>query len=108
MTKEFRNEIVRLADLTVNTLVLDDLTFSNCQIIGPAVIVPLDEVSIVRCGWDTPDFNTLFWEITPDRAAVIGAIGLTRCTFSACNFISVGIGGNNDFRATMESGFSSQ
>lgn len=33
---EFSNDVVRLADLTVNTDLLEGLQFENCNILGPA------------------------------------------------------------------------
>jgi hypothetical protein len=49
--REFRNEIVRLAELTMNSSNIEGLTFSNCRIVGPAVIVPIGS-SFLHCSWD--------------------------------------------------------
>lgn len=38
---KYRDEIVRISELTVNTYILKDLEFVNCRIIGPAVLAIL-------------------------------------------------------------------
>ncbi|MEO7836144.1 MAG: hypothetical protein ABIS21_00705, partial [Acidimicrobiales bacterium] len=53
--RQFRNQVVRIAELTVNTIVLERLEFMNCRILGPAVLIPQGETSIQHCGWDTPN-----------------------------------------------------
>ena len=103
--RTFRNDPVRLADLTVNTPVIEGYEFINCRILGPAVIVPQGDTSIVRCSWDAPDFAAIFWEITPDRPYIVGAIAVVNCTFSNCRFEGVGIAGNREAREQMEKGF---
>jgi hypothetical protein len=102
----FRDEVVRIAELTVNSSTLEGLEFSNCRIIGPAVLVPLDDVTIVHCSWDAPGFDAIYWEVPPERNYVVGAVGVTRCTFSNCRFEQIGIAGPPAFRAQMERGFS--
>jgi hypothetical protein len=102
----FRDEVVRIAELTVNSSTLEGLEFSNCRIIGPAVLVPLDDVTIVHCSWDAPGFDAIYWEVPPEQNYVVGAVGVTRCTFSNCRFEQIGIAGPPAFRAQMETGFS--
>jgi hypothetical protein len=95
--KEYRNDVVRLADLTVNSSTIDGITFVGCQILGPAVLVPISS-TIVGCTWDAPDVNALFWEIASDRPVVVGAIAAVGCTFSSCKFSEVGLAGGRDLR----------
>ena len=102
----FRNDLVRLADLTVNTVELNGYEFANCRIVGPAVLLPLGSTSIASCEWDAPDMNAIFWEITPERSAVVGAIAVVDCIFSACTFQGVGLAGPKELRAILEAGFS--
>lgn len=101
-TREFRDDVVRLASLTVNTNVLERLTFQNCQIIGPAVLIPLGHTSIVHSRWDSPNIDAIFWEISPVRDTVVGAVGLLDCTFSNCAFINVGLAGPPELREMLE------
>ena len=80
--REFVNDVVRLADLTVNTIELRDMTFSNCRIVGPAVLVPLGNTSINYCTWGG-ELSAVFWLVEPGRPRVVGAIGATDCVFSS-------------------------
>jgi hypothetical protein len=101
----FRDEVVRIAELTVNSSVLEDLQFSNCRIIGPAVLVLLGDVTIVHCSWDAPGIDAVFWEVPPERNFVVGAVGVARCTFSNCRFEQIGIAGPPELRTALERGF---
>jgi len=103
--REFSNDVVRLAELTVTTFTLDGLTFRNCQIIGPAILIPQGRTGFAHCRWDAPDLDALFWEILPTRAAVVGAVVAHDCMFSACNFTQVGIAGSTELRRLLEVGF---
>lgn len=57
--RNFRNQPVRIADLTVNTVVIEGYQFSNCRILGPAVLMP-DQSTFAGCGWDAPDVESVF------------------------------------------------
>ena len=98
----FRNDVVRIADLTLNTSMLDGYQFSNCRIIGPAVLVLLDDVSIIGCTWDAPGLDALFWEVPSERQVVMGAVGVARCQFSNCTFELIGIAGPPELRAVID------
>jgi hypothetical protein len=106
--REFRNQVVRIADLTVNTSMLDGYRFSNCRIIGPAVLALLDGVELISCGWDAPGLDAVFWEVPPTRGPVVGAVGVANCTFSNCTFTLVGVAGPPELRAVLERGFNEQ
>lgn len=103
--RQFRNEAVRLADLTVNTFVLKGYEFSNCRVIGPAILV-LRDTAITSCAWEAPGLDAVFWEIAPGREVVIGAVLAADCVFSNCVFQGVGIAGPPQLRADLERGFS--
>jgi hypothetical protein len=104
--RTFRNDVVRIAELTVNTSMLEGYEFSNCRIIGPAVLALLGDVAIIGCSWNAPGFDAIFWEVPPTRPVVVGAVGVTRCTFSNCTFEQVGIAGPPEARSQLERGFS--
>lgn len=103
--REISGDVVRLAELTVTTFILDGLTFRNCQIIGPAILVPQGRTGFAHCGWDAPDLDALFWEIGPNRRAVVGAVVALNCVFSACKFSLVGLAGPTELRRALEDGF---
>jgi hypothetical protein len=104
--REFRDEVVRLAQLTVTTNVLDGLTFVNCTVIGPGVLVLLGDVSFQYCNWGAPDARAVFWLIEPERTIVVGGIGVKNCTFSACRFSEVGVAGDERVRQIVSQGIS--
>lgn len=85
----YRNTLIRLPDLAVTEDVLTGLTFENCELVGPAVIVPLS-TTIQGCSWDgSPE--GIFWVIPDDRTSVIGAIGLQDCHLVGCRIRQVGL-----------------
>lgn len=103
---ELRNEVVRISELTVNSVTLEGLTFQNCKILGPAVLLLLGRTTLVHSTFDAPNAEALFWEIPPSRALVVGAVSAVDCTFSACRFEAIGLGGPPEMRAVIQQGFS--
>lgn len=102
--RQFRNMVVRIAELTVNTSELEGLEFSNCRIMGPAILIPLGTTSILHCALGGPDLDALFWEITPQRQSVVGAVAALDCTFSGCQFDAIGWAGPSGLREMFASG----
>lgn len=103
--RKFRNDVVRIADMTVNTPVIDGYEFSNCRILGPAIIVPQGNTEISNCTWDAPGLDAIFWEIPADRMYVVGAVAVLNCVFSNCKLEGVGLGGTTELRQLMERAF---
>jgi hypothetical protein len=103
--RQWRNEVVRLSELTVNTSTIAGQAFSNCRIIGPAILALLDDVTITHCTWDAPGLDAIYWEVPPEREVVIGVVGVSNCVFSNCTFENVGIAGPRQMRAQFEGGF---
>lgn len=102
---QIRDDVVRIAELTVNTSTIEGYTFSNCRIIGPAILVLLDRVTITSAGFDAPGLDAVFWEVPHDRGPVVGVIGVVNCTFSNCRFELIGIAGPPEMRAQLEAAF---
>lgn len=100
-----RDEVVRIAEYTVNTSVLEGMTFVNCRMIGPAVLVFLNAVEMSHCTFNAPNLEAVFWEIATDRQVVVGVVGVSNCTFSNCTFENVGLAGPPEMRLVLESGF---
>jgi hypothetical protein len=98
--REFRNDAVRISDLTINTIVLDGYTFSNCRILGPIVLVPQGQTGFVNCNFGS-GVDEIFWEIPPSRQKVVGAVAVRDCMFSGCTFDGVGLAGPQEFRDKM-------
>lgn len=93
--KHYENEVVRLADLSVTSDMVEGVTFQDCLVLGPAVVVPLGETRIENCSFaGTPD--AIFWEVSEGRDLIIGAVGLSECKFDGCRFERVGFAGGRD------------
>jgi hypothetical protein len=90
-TREYRHQLVRISDLVVTEDLITDVRFENCQIIGPAVLVLLENTVVNRCQFDTEGADQLFWIVPSTRPSVIGAIGLKGVEFYACRFQRIGI-----------------
>ena len=100
---QFRNQIVRIAELTVTSGWIENTTFSNCQIIGPAVLVLQDNVNINHCDFEA-EIDAMFWEIPSARDVVVGAVGVRNCEFSRCVFKAVGFAGPPELRDQFAQG----
>lgn len=88
---EYRNEVVELAKLALNDPVIREVTFVNCTIVGPAVIVPQGNTTIRNCSWDAPSFDAVAWVISDSRDQVVGAIALDSCTLTSCRMQGIGL-----------------
>ena len=104
--REFRDEVVRIAELTVTTSVLEGYTFQHCRLIGPAVLLPQGTTNILHSRWDSPGVGAIFWEIPPERTIIVGAVAVVNCTFSGCTFEAIGLAGPPELRQMMEAAFS--
>ena len=95
--RHYRNTTIRISDLVVTTYGIEDVTFENCVIMGPAVLLPLEGVVFNECGFDAPGAEWIIWRIDAGRPGVTGAIGLNRCEFHSCRFVGIGIAANDEF-----------
>ena len=85
----YRNESVRLSDLTALEDVVDGVTFANCEILGPAVIVLLGDTHVNGCHW-SGDAEAIIWP-AHGRNEVVGAIGLKDCVLTDCELYRIGM-----------------
>lgn len=88
--RTYRNTSIRLPELAVVSDTLRGLTFENCTIHGPAVILPLRGTSIQNCTFDGPA-EGLIWVLEAGREMIIGAIGVRECAFFGCRFQGIGL-----------------
>lgn len=105
--REIRDEVVRLAELTVNNSTIEGYEFVNCRVIGPAVVALLGDVEIRHCTWDAPGLDAIFWEVPTHRELVVGVVGLRNCSFINCRLEQIGIAGPPEMRSAIESAFTS-
>lgn len=104
-TREYRSQVVRVSDLTVTTDVLEDLTFENCVITGPAVLGILEEVTIANCTFDAPDDDALFWPVPNSRPVVMGIVAVRRVGFFSCRFERIGLAVPEEGLSEFRDGF---
>jgi hypothetical protein len=71
-------------------------TFEDCTIYGPAVVLPLDYITLEHNSFDGAP-EAVLWEIPDERAVIIGAIGLIDCIFRRCRFQGIGVAGKRPF-----------
>lgn len=77
--------------------VVKGVTFTDCRIEGPAVML------VLGCQFERTDFGNPSGDIRnlilrpASQTAVIGAIPVDSCTFNRCAFVGVGYTGVDDF-----------
>jgi len=78
-------------------MVIEDRTFRDCIIEGPAVLLPVDSCNFDGCdfGFTSGDVRNLI--LRPEGAKVTGAIPMTRCLFFGCQFFAIGFTGHDSF-----------
>ncbi len=91
-------ELFRLNLQRTRQNVMHGMTFTNCQIEGPAVIVALGGVQFDACnlGDAKGDMRTLLLRpLAADK--VTGAVALQDCRFVDCDFYAIGYTGPESF-----------
>ena len=96
--KHYQGEVLLLAALP-ETNVLEGVTFEDCKLRGPAVLLPDDGGSFVGCDWGGPP-NVVWWDRWPEEVA--GVLKLRDCHFIRCQFFGVGFLGDADTIARMQ------
>lgn len=86
--RHYRSQMIRLSDLTVTEDIIRGVTFENCTLVGPAVVVLLGTTSLQRATIDG-DTEGALWPIGA-RERVLGAIGLADCVVVGCRFQRIG------------------
>ncbi|MDO8613729.1 MAG: hypothetical protein Q7R32_13060 [Dehalococcoidia bacterium] len=99
-----RGLTIRIADMVREDLVIRDRTFEECEIFGPAVLIPLGAGVLQECSFEG-DPASVFWEIPSGRVAIAGAIGLQDCVFKRCKFRRIGLAGPPEAIEKFRAGF---
>jgi hypothetical protein len=106
--KTFKNKNLILFELwranfeATGDIMIKDVSFENCHIDGPAVLLPIN-----GCVFDDTNFGTAHGDMrnlvlhpaSPQR--ITGAIAMVNCTFNAVDFFAVGFTGNKDFLESL-------
>jgi len=96
-------DIIRLVDKVGINSAIENATFENALIVGPAVIAPIDKTTIIDCTFDG-DPDTIFIEV-PEGRRVTGIIGLINTTFRKCEFRNIAIMGTAQAIQEFRKGF---
>jgi hypothetical protein len=94
--KVYRDKDIRLTDLVGEDAVLEGYEFSNCRLMGPAVLLIDGEFDLAENRVEG-DPDAVLWRVPPERERVIGAILLKDNTFENCTFANIGLAGYSDF-----------
>jgi hypothetical protein len=86
----YQDQSVKISDIVPpDRDVIEDESFKNCELIGPALIAPKN------CKFDGVGFagapDAILWEVP--EGFRIGAIGVVNCNFMNCRFRGIGIVG---------------
>lgn len=95
----YSGETVRLTDLVLSDQPsIDGVTFEDCRIEGPAVMVfePYSGTTLSDCDLGGEPVG-LFWHIPAERDYVIGGLFVRNCRFHRCTFHGVGMAGHDEF-----------
>lgn len=77
-----RKEVIRLAELAGDEARIEDRVFEDCQILGPAIIVP-QESGFFDSTWTAGggSVEAILWEVPPHHRLIVGAILVRLCEF---------------------------
>lgn len=80
---------------------LEGMTFTDCVIVGPGVVVPDQATTLANCnlGNVKGDIRNLFLRSTGPM--ITGCISLIGCRFEGCLFSGVGFAGNEHYVEAM-------
>lgn len=98
----YENQAVSLVDLLRARMVdgqavIRNVTFTNCRIEGPGVVL------VLGCHFEKSDFGNPSGDIRnlilrpASPTSVVGAIPVDGCTFTGCQFVGLGYTGVDDF-----------
>ncbi|MDO8297913.1 MAG: hypothetical protein Q7T19_15920 [Caulobacter sp.] len=79
-------------------MVIEDRTFTNCRLEGPAVVAVLSGVNFdsTDFGYTGGDVGRIVWR-TASTTGVVGAIPFRNCQFKGCSFFATGFTGPEAF-----------
>lgn len=87
----YEDRVLKITDLVPrNTNRIENTTFVNCQLYGPAVIFPDGDTTLNNPTFDAPGPDQVVWPIPPDEPK-IGGISAINCDFEGCRFSMIGL-----------------
>jgi hypothetical protein len=97
------HRVIRISDEVDENGLIEGQTYEDAVIVGPAIVVPLDDVTLDSNTW-VIDPNGLFIEF-PEGKSIQGAIGLRRVTIRRCELRNIAIAGTSDVIAQIRARF---
>jgi hypothetical protein len=101
--KAFNGEVIVLSDLYRAALrdgqtFIENRTFTDCRLEGPAVVAVLGGVSFdsTDFGYTGGDIGRIVWR-TASTTGLVGALPFRNCAFTGCSFFATGFAGPEDF-----------
>jgi len=89
-------DVYRVRHQKTGQHVVFGVTFRNCTLDGPCVILPVGgTIENCQLGEAAGDARNL--TLSPNGAKVIGALVFDKCTFDGCHFVNVGFTGSRPF-----------
>lgn len=89
----------------MTTDVISEVRFTNCTIVGPAVIILMGNSSMTHTSLDSAD---ALWPFPDDRQYLVGVLGFTDCHFVNCQLQRLGIAVPQNLLGKMREGFGLQ
>lgn len=103
LAKNFKGEVMSLYELYEATVrsgntFIEDRTFTDCRLEGPAVVAVLGGVNFdsTDFGYTGGDIGRIVWR-TASTTGVVGAIPFRNCSFKGCSFFATGFTGPEAF-----------
>ncbi|MCX2963151.1 hypothetical protein [Gordonia aquimaris] len=88
--RHYRNQVVRIAEIAVVSDLIENVTFKNCVLIGPAVLALVEGVTMSGCEIEGTE-EGVFWVVPAEREYVVGAVGLRDCRLYSCHLQRIGL-----------------
>jgi len=91
-------DVLRAHAQRKGSLVIQGVTFENCQFDGPAILLPIRGCNFDDCNFNASDGdmrNLILYPASPDK--ITGAIAMIDCHFNAVDFFGIGFTGAKDF-----------
>lgn len=91
-SKSYTQNVIYLPELARETPIIAGQNFEDIVFKGPAIIALLDFARFTECGFRAPTIESMIWERDP-KIPIVDAIGLSRCSFTRCEFEGIGFTG---------------
>ena len=104
---ELRGKVFRIADLIEDGSTIRGRTFIDCDIYGPAILLPNPDTVSMRRNFFLSDvgMDGLFLRLDPAQRIADGVIGLEDSRVEGCRLVRIGIAGSPGALEVLRKGF---